>query len=153
MPKSGKERKAKRRAKQQVEALLPSHWVPANKREEQENNQLIKQALRWKTNMLGGCEEEVFNKEVTDKLTTLDLALLVTRRNLLSQDPKISNIAAKNIIAMEAQNQRDQLKPDETTHQHLHIHQKTKDDLKKATNSDILEVMAIRHRLQKKQNG
>lgn len=152
MPKSGKERKAKRRAKQQVEALLPSHWVPANKKEEQENNQLIKQALRWKTNMLGG-NELSFTKEDADKLNTLDLAVLISRRNLLSADPKISNIAAKNIIAMEAQNQRDQLKPDETTHQHLHIHQKTKDDLKKATNSDILEVMAIRHRLQKKQNG
>ena len=106
MPKSGKERRAKRKTRQQVEAQLPDHWVPTSKTEERENNTLIRQAIRWNTD----ATQKDFQSHPSD-LKAKDIALLITRRNMLSADPQISNAAVRNLISMEQQNQKDEQEP------------------------------------------
>lgn len=113
MPKSGIERKAKRRARQRVEAELTetagAHWSSDGSRElqnERENQALIKKALRWQTEVTKKSFAEIDPAEITAK----ELAVQVTVRGMLSADEEVSQSAVRNLIAMERQNQADQHK-------------------------------------------
>lgn len=144
-PKSGKERRAKRNARKQTEKQLPEHWVPTTKREEQENNRLIQQSTRWNTE----ATRQSFSNRKPSELTAKELALLVTRRNMLSPDPEVSVKAVKNLILMEQQNQKDdqpkQGKSDSVEeHNHLHLHGT---QFKNATDADIIDAANLISRM------
>lgn len=145
-PKSGKERRAKRNARKQTEKELPAHWVPTTKKEEQENNRLIQQSTRWNTE----ATRQSFSNRKPSELTAKELALLVTRRNMLSPDPEISVKAVKNLILMEQQNQKDdQPKPVNNTpeeHNHLHLHNT---QFKNASDADVIEAANLITRMKR----
>lgn len=69
------------------------------------DNKLIGQSLRWATNATA----EDFAQVKPEGISAKRLAVLVSRRNMLSQDPHIANQAVGNVIRMESQNQRDAL--------------------------------------------
>lgn len=112
MAKSGKERKQRRGARQdaraEVEAALVdeygSHWGSG----EHESNALIRRSLRWNTPSTGN-ELDDLSGQALKAATNHDIAMKVTRTNMLSGDGALSNAAIRNLIAMEAQNQRDDL--------------------------------------------
>lgn len=113
MPKSGRERKAKRRMRERTEAELVetagAHWSSDGSRElqnERENQALIKKALRWQTEVTKKSFVEIDPASVTAK----ELAVQVTVRGMLSADETVSQSAVRNLIAMERQNQADQHK-------------------------------------------
>jgi hypothetical protein len=113
MPKSGRERKAKRGARQRVEAELTKtageHWSSDGSRElqnERENQALIKKALRWQTEVTKKSFAEIDPASITAK----ELAVQVTVRGMLSKDEAVTQSAVRNLIAMERQNQADQHK-------------------------------------------
>lgn len=124
---SGKERKARRRARRAAEAeggggeagdepfrraeaelaaRAGAHWASAGGgRALQQDNAVVAQSLRWDT---VATADDLKGKE-PDRLTAKEIALLVTRRNMLAVQPGASNRAVANLIQMEAQNQRDDL--------------------------------------------
>lgn len=84
-------------------------------------------AKRWNT--------DVTSKELEERMRTSDGQLTLKERTLLacmsgvtSSNERVSGIAARNVIAMEAQNQADELKqlPD----LHLNIHKMAEDEKK-----------------------
>ena len=136
-PKSGRERKAKRGARKKTEKELPTHWQPQTEKEAQQNNKLVAQALRWNTE----ATHSDFAKSNPQDLSAKALALLITRRNMLSPDSKVANTAITNLIAMEKQNQADQKPTDSTNHNHLHLH--AEGELANATNNELLDVKQV----------
>ncbi len=136
-PKSGRERKAKRGARKKTEKELPVHWQPQTEKEAQQNNKLVAQALRWNTE----ATHSDFDKVKPQDLSAKALALLITRRNMLSPDSKVANTAITNLIAMEKQNQADQKPTDSTNHNHLHLH--AEGELANATNNELLDVKQL----------
>lgn len=138
MPKSGRERKQKRSARKAVERQMPAHWVPENEREAQANNRLIRESLRWKTD----ATNKDFSGQDPQELTARELAILITRRNMLSPDGKVANSAVTNLIAMERQNQSDQKPTSDQpnqVHNHLHLH----NELKQAHNDQVLTLKQL----------
>lgn len=117
MPKQGAQRKAKRGARQAVEKAMPELWRPTSEVEARHNQSLVAQSLRWNT---GRSPERPTSKADLAAMGAKEIALLVTRRNMLSPDPKISNAAVSNLIRMEQQNQADERPSD--AQQHLHVH-------------------------------
>lgn len=69
------------------------------------DNALVRRTLRWNADATAGD----FEGKDPQALTAKEIALLVTRRNMLSPEAKHSNAAVRNLVAMEAQNQRDDL--------------------------------------------
>ena len=139
-PKSGKERKAKRNARKHAELSAPEVWRPANEHEAMENNALVRKSIRWNTDANG----LTFSGKDPRTLKARELALLVTRRNMMAPDPAVANAAVRNLVSMEAMNQRDEVedkKPSEqlgSVHNHLHLHNASDDqviELKKLMNS------------------
>ncbi len=104
--KTGAQRKAKRRARQEAEAELVEsygdHW------EGDGNAELVAQSLRWNTT----CTADSQGPKTRANLRAMkarELAALVTRRNLLATSQRVANAAVKNLLAMESQNQKDEL--------------------------------------------
>jgi ribosomal protein L32 len=122
--KTGKQRKAKRRAKKVAEAeLISKHgevWGTGHVYEEKRNNKLVKQSLRWDTEKTHRELETVLDPK---ELKAKEIAVLVTQRNMLSQDPAVSNAAVRNLVSMEGQNQKDDQGREPERHQHLHLHE------------------------------
>lgn len=116
-PKSGRQRKAKRKARQKLDQEIQQKhelWDPVNEQEARQNNALIRQSLRWNTDWTKDTED-------VREMTAKEVALMVTRRNMLSWDPSVANSAVRNLISMEGQNQADQTKKNQPD-QHLHLH-------------------------------
>ncbi len=134
---AGQTRKKKRSARKDTEKQLPDHWRPEDEREAQQNNKLVAQALRWNTE----ATHSDFDKVKPQDLSAKALALLITRRNMLSPDSKVANTAITNLIAMEKQNQADQKPTDSTNHNHLHLH--AEGELANATNNELLDVKQL----------
>lgn len=132
MKKTGRERKAKRKAKvvatANVKAIAGDHWLADNERHEIVNNAMIRNSLRWNTESTQDLREKLFaieqkkldcvdpeeakqlyreELEITKKLRAKDIAIAVTTRNMLSPNPTVSNLAVSNLIRMEKQNQDD----------------------------------------------
>lgn len=138
MPKSGRERKEKRSERKSLERQLPTHWRPDNEQQAQQNNLLVKEVIqRWRTTTTGNDVKGIHTRDMTAR----ELAILVTRRNMLSPDPKVANTAVANLISMEKQNQLDTL-PKEPT-QHIHLHGEVETPLSSLPDSEILEAKAV----------
>jgi len=139
--KTGRERKYKRSVKKgaekDVREKLPEVWTAANEREARENNQLIRQALRWNTD---ATSEDVAGQN-PKKLKAREVAILVTRRNMLSPDSAVANAAVRNLIAMEGQNQGDDKKQAEPQ-QHLHLHAGPV-EYEQATNDSVIKALEL----------
>lgn len=150
MPKSGQERKARRRARQAAEAARVSqqapggaadvgsvkaspppsgsredlqeaydaaeadlvaaagdHWAAGgNEVTERANQRLVRRSLRWLTDGDG----ESFDNRPTKKLPHKEVALLQTRRAMLSKDLQTAvGLGVRTLIALERQNQVDDL--------------------------------------------
>lgn len=145
--KSGKERKAKRKVKQELEAQLPAVWQATTEQEERQNNAIIKQSLRWKTD---ATREQLGENNQNKTRTSRDIAILVTRRLMLSADAEVSLNAVKNLIAMEAQNQKDDQPPKEASgqfHNHLHVNGS---QFSQASDQDVIEGAKILDRIKNK---
>ena len=134
---AGQTRKKKRSARKDTEKQLPDHWRPEDEREAQQNNKLVAQVIRWNTE----ATRKDFDKVNPQDLSAKALALLITRRNMLSTDSKVANTAITNLIAMEKQNQADQKPSDPTNHNHLHLH--AEGELANATNNELLDVKQL----------
>ena len=108
MPKTGRERKAKRRARQQAERQLVravgDHWAADTPADEKRNLYLVRRAMRWRTDVGG----ERFDPIDSKQLSLNDIAVLVSRRCMLSQSSDVQLVAVRVVIAMEAQNQKDE---------------------------------------------
>lgn len=82
------------------------HWDSAGNRNTQRiDNALVRKFLRWQTDATAS---EFEGREPT-KLTAQEIAILITRRNMLSGELNHSNAAVRNLVAMVGQNQRDDL--------------------------------------------
>lgn len=124
---SGRSRKSRRRArknlsrhKKRIQGELVEKapvWGLGGEREERRNNRLVSRSIRWNTDSTSGD----FAGKSPEELKARDIALLVTRKNMLSQDATTSNQAVRNLISMEKQNQDDD-KKESVSQQHLHIH-------------------------------
>jgi hypothetical protein len=118
--KSGRQRKAKRRALKKVEAEIEQTqhdvWGLGGEQQAKQNNKLIRRSLRWQTNSTSAD----LNKLTPEEMKAKEIALLVTRRNMLNPDPKVSNNAIANLVRMEGQNQTDDKGSEPTQHLHLH---------------------------------
>jgi len=116
MAKPGKERRRRRGVKQKARAMTETeiveqagdHWG----RGEHENNALVRRSLRWNTPATGS-ELKSIDTEQMNSLTARELAILITRSNMLHTEKKISNVAVRNLIMMEGQNQRDEFVHDD----------------------------------------
>lgn len=143
-PKSGKDRRAKRKTREKTEQKLPSVWHAQSEKEERANNKLIAQSLRWKTDST----RQSFEGTNPNELSAKEIAILVTRRNMLSRDPEVSAVAVRNLIAMEMQNQKDEAPQKETTHNHLHV--ETKTQFSNATDQQMIDAAALLNRIRNK---
>lgn len=152
--KPGPVRKFKRAAKQEAEAKrgarlnlenqLPELWKPKSEAEARQNQELIQRSLRWNTNEVSGQTTTDIAKAKPNAITKMSakqIALLVTRRNMLSPDPKVSNLAVTNLLRMEQQNQQDE-KPKESTSQHVHLHQQVDNPYQNAPTEVIHQAIA-----------
>lgn len=83
------------------------HWATGGKGEmEARNQRLIHRSLRWLTDGDG----ESFEGRPIKKLPHKELALLQTRRAMLSPDVKVAvGLGVRTLIAIERQNQTDDL--------------------------------------------
>jgi len=128
MAKSGRERRAKRKLRKmlekQVKEKLGDHWVAETPKEQKEQNAIVRQVVRtairrWPTD--GSADG--FDVKDLRSLPARDVALIITHRNMLSPEPMVSNAAVRNLIAMEAQNQKDEFAKEGVGSKHLHLHQ------------------------------
>lgn len=119
MAKSGRQRKSKRKARQKAEKQLPEVWRPSSEEEAKQNNALVKRYARWNTDAV---ERDDLDMSELDfrALPAKTIAMLVTRRNMLSFDPNVSNAAVRNLLTMEHQNQQDEKQLEPTPHLHIH---------------------------------
>lgn len=120
MAKSGRERKAKRRAKQMAEAelqKLTDRWGG-----DMSDQRLISRAVkeRWFTEADGEAVLKILEQPRNAKVK--ELAIAVVRNGLLSHDGRTAQAAVRNLIAMEAQNQKDEHHADPQEHEHKHVH-------------------------------
>lgn len=83
------------------------------------------------------------------KMTALSIAMIATRRNMMSPDPAVANAAVRNLIAMESQNQRDELELIKTPAQHLHVH--TDNPYSNASDDALLQAKLALENLKKSQ--
>lgn len=92
-------------------------------------------AKRWNTDATAQ-ELEIRLRESNGQLTLKERTILAVMNGVTSNDQRVAGIAARNVLAMEAQNQQDELKqiPD----MHLNIH-KMADDEKKDRLAAIIE--------------
>ncbi len=120
---SGRAAKRRNRAKHEThKQLQTTHgdiWGLGGQHQEKQNNRLIRQSLRWKTNATPADIETTDPRELKAK----EIAVLVTRRNMLSTDASVSNNAVRNLVSMEGQNQKDDLGREPQQHQHPHLHE------------------------------
>lgn len=87
-----------------------THWhTGGNEVAERANQRLVHRSLRWLTDGDG----ESFEGRPTKKMSHKELALLQTRRAISSPDLKTAiGLGVRTLIALEAQNQRDDLSLD-----------------------------------------
>jgi hypothetical protein len=99
-------------AETELRTKAGDHWAsrPGGKGEA-ENARLVRMSKRWQTE----ANAETFDAADPKKLTAKDIAVLVTRRGMLSADARIVPIHVGNAIRMESQNQRDDLEFDPFT--------------------------------------
>jgi hypothetical protein len=116
MKNAGRTRKSRRKARRReyrnanrrLSQSHGDHWVSTTAKQERSDAALVKMALRWNTDFDGSDENRLADHpEELKKASAKDIALMVTRRNLASDNPKVANDAAKILVAMEAQNQKD----------------------------------------------
>jgi len=109
-PKSGRERKAKRKTLKKVDDAIVDggkgdHWTAGSVGEELANAKLILKAIknRWLTNK----PEQSFEGIKDTVRSAKETAMLMTCRGMrhVDQDVVLANV--KNLIAMEGQNQKD----------------------------------------------
>ena len=109
-PKLGRERKAKRNTLKKVDKAIVrdgkgDHWTAGSVGEELANAKLILRAInnRWLTNS----ESKSFEEMKQGGMTPKDIAMLITCRGMMAPDAEIAVAHIRNLIAMEAQNQKD----------------------------------------------
>jgi len=113
VPKSGRQRKTKRRAKEKAEARLVNLLNGDDYyQEDHEENALVRHSVRWNTEELGRYADKLNLKQLREevnngKLSAKTIAMIVTRRAMVCSDEKISVSAVKNLLSMEGQNQKD----------------------------------------------
>lgn len=96
---------------QQAEAELVAaagdHWATdGNRRAIQKDQRLVHRSLRWRTD----ATDKTFQGRDPRELTALEIAILKTRATMLDPDPKVAvGLGVRSLIAIEAQNQRDDL--------------------------------------------
>lgn len=137
--KSGRERKAKRKARQQAEKALPQHWQPSSEKEAKQNLALIKESLRWNTDLR---LTDLPNEPIQNR-SLKTIALQTLRRNLLSPDPKVANAALNVLATLEGQNQKDQLSPKEEESKQPTQQNNFFIALQRASDQDILDLKSI----------
>jgi hypothetical protein len=108
--------------------------------EARQNNKLIARSIRWNTD---ASPEDLQNLD-TRRMRAKDIAVVVTRRNMLSESDggKVANQAVANLIRMEGQNQRDDVaeqQAQEGPQQHLHLHGNA-NPYSKASSTDLLQL-------------
>ena len=143
-PKTGRERKQKRKARQKADRALPVHWQSEdNRKKEREGNAFVRKYLRWQTESKPtDFQNEDGTTKDPQKMTAKELAMVVTMRNMLSSDSQTAQAAVKNLLQMEQQNQKDQQKPKEPE-QHLHVHATTNaETLSKTSDEELVELLA-----------
>lgn len=107
--------------------LSQDHWG----RGQYENNALVSRSISWRRNdgtprrWLTDADASLFEGVPNASLSAKEIAVKVTRANLESSDHNIANGAIRNVIAMEAQNQRDDIV--ESPQINLHAHLKSAD--------------------------
>jgi len=116
-----KTRKLRRLLEQKLVQALGDHWKAETPKEQAQQNAIVRRIIkRWKTDQV----EQNLTMEDLRSMSPREVALIVTHRNMLSPEPMVSNAAVRNLIAMEAQNQRDEFAKEGTAAQkHLHLHQ------------------------------
>lgn len=96
-------------AESQLTQAAGDHWAsrPGGKGEP-ENARLVRQAARWNT----AATSDTFAHAEPGKLTARDVAVMVTRRGMLTAPERVVPTHVSNLIRMEGENQRDQLAED-----------------------------------------
>lgn len=152
MTKSRHARESKRRARKQADnrlAELGEHWAGAGGRPDQ---RLIARAIhsRWLTDLSG--EECRAIQGGHEQATSKEIAARCIRSGLLSGDSKLEMLAVRNLIAMEAQNQKDEhhAEPQEHEHKHKHIHIH---DGSESRLDAILERLRLRESVEQAEQG
>ncbi|MBA3483149.1 MAG: hypothetical protein H0T51_15180 [Pirellulales bacterium] len=96
-------------AEAELTAQAGQHWESAGDGNAQRiDNALVRRMLRWHTD----ATSTDYDGQSPAKLTAKEIAILVTRRNMLSPEASHSNAAVRNLGLMEAQNQRDEIGDD-----------------------------------------
>lgn len=83
--------------------------------DDQQSNRVIQQAVSGEWTGRRRWDTDITPADIAptaDGLSARDIAVNVTIRNMLSAEPRVSTSAVRNLIAMEAQNQRDDTGPD-----------------------------------------
>lgn len=109
------------------------------------DNRLVSKRLRWLTDASGPDLEGLSHAEIRAK----EIALLVTRRNMMNPDAGIANAAISNLIRMEAQNQKDEEERRQAEHEHRHLHLHAGvDPYAHVPRDKLLEAMAMMDELE-----
>lgn len=131
MPKSAAERNARRAIKKRAalraanqgttSTELGPHWDDKGiVNEQHKNNKLVGKSLRWLTE---DADDSPYQVEQT--LSHKEVAVRVTRRNMLQGDGAVSNSAVANLLRMESMNQKDEQadiqKPQTVNHNNLYL--------------------------------
>jgi len=93
-------------AETEIVEKFGDHWEGEVSR----SQTLIRRSLRWNT-PASSREHEMLSADQIKAISSRELAIMITRRNMLDADKPVSNTAIRNLILMEGQNQRDQLGP------------------------------------------
>jgi hypothetical protein len=88
-------------------AAAGDHWATdGSRRMLRRDQQLVHRSVRWLTD----ATDRTFEGRDPRELTAREIAILKTRVTMLDKDPKISvGLGVRTLIALEAQNQRDDL--------------------------------------------
>ena len=113
MPNSGQARKQKRRALRKVEVELAHSSEGDWAGDDADNLRLLAERARWQT-------AEPQSDKPVDEMSAKEIAILATTKAMLSGDPKVATAAVKNLVLMEAQNQRDEESQRPAFHLHAH---------------------------------
>lgn len=147
-PKSGRARAQKRNAKKKARLDLEERsaaWQDPTQTEARMDNRLVSKRLRWLTDASGPDLENLSHAEIRAK----EIALLVTRRNMMNPDAGIANAAISNLIRMEAQNQKDEEERRQAEHEHRHLHLHAGvDPYAHVPRDKLLEAMAMMDELE-----
>lgn len=94
-------------AEAELVAAAGDHWATdGSRRMMRRDQQLVHRSIRWLTD----ATDRTFEGRDPRDLTAREIAILKTRVTMLDKDPKISvGLGVRTLIALEAQNQRDDL--------------------------------------------